>query len=112
MRRLMLVLAVAAALAFSASASAAAVTYISWPSWSPGMGYGSSYSSSWVANGFYKSPAFDSTVTFIDNVTYSWHATFRSSGGWTYTQWFTSQVKKAYCVANAKGGYGACTVYS
>ena len=113
MKRLMIALAsVAMAFAFSATASAAVVTYTSSHSWYAGQSAGSSFSSSWFQNGFYKPNPFDATVTFIDNVSYSWHSTRRDASEWTVTHWMSSQVKKAHCRANAAGGYGACTVYS
>jgi hypothetical protein len=114
MKRLMIALAsVGMAFAFSATASAAVVTYTSSHSWYAGQSAGSSFSSSWFQNGFYKpNYPFDATVTFIDNVSYSWHATRRDASEWTVTHWMSSQVKKAHCRANASGGYGACSVYS
>jgi spermidine/putrescine-binding protein len=112
MRRTILALAVALALAFSASAWAGYTSYAVWSYWSPGQGAGSSFSSSWYENAFYKNYGFDTTVTFIDNVSYSWHATVRNSGTYTHTHWLSSQVKRAHCRANAYGSYGACTVYN
>jgi hypothetical protein len=100
-------------LAFAASAQAGATTYYASSSWSPGMGGGSSFSSSWWMNGFYRPSGFDITVAFIDNVTYGWHSTVRAKGVQsTYAHWLTSDVKKAHCHANVSGGYGVCNAYN
>jgi hypothetical protein len=106
-----LTLAVAFALAFAASASAT-TTYAGGSYWPAGYGASSSFSSGWAVNQMGKSVGFDSTITFIDNASYSWHSTFRSSGTWMRTQWFSSQVKKAHCRANTTGnGHAGCSVY-
>lgn len=111
-RRRLFVIPLAFALAFSASAWAGSTTYAVSSAWSPGQGGGSAFSSSWYQNGFYKPNGFDATVTFIDNVSYGWHATRRDASTWTATHWFSGQVKKAHCRANARGGYGSCSVYN
>lgn len=115
MKHLMLTLAAGVALVvlvMSATAFAGSTTYAVSSYWSAGQGAGTSYSPSWWRNLFYKPQGFDATVTFIDNVGYGWHATVRNSGTLTDTAWFSSQVKKAYCRANAVGSYGACTAYN
>jgi hypothetical protein len=113
MRGLILVLVVAFTLAFAASASAAQATYAEGSYWPAGQGASSSFSSSWVINIFSKSTSFDATITFIDNVSYSWHSTLRSTSTYMRTHWFSSQTKKAHCRANATGsGFAGCTVYS
>jgi hypothetical protein len=100
------------ALALAASTWAGTTTYAVWSYWSAGQGAGTSFSPSWWRNVFYKTAYFDTTVTFIDNASYAWHATVRSSGTYVETHWFSSQVKKAHCRANAVGSYGACTAYN
>jgi hypothetical protein len=106
------VVAIVLALAFSASAFAASKEY-GGPYWSAGQTSGSSFSPSWVRNAFYKGgEGFDTTVTFIDNVSYGWHSTVRNTGLSTTTWWFSSQIKKAHCRANVGGFSGNCWVYS
>jgi hypothetical protein len=112
MKRLMLMLVLAFALAFSASAWAGTTTYAVRSSWSPGQGYSTSFSPGWWRNLFYKPSGFLTTVTFIDNISYGWHSTVRSTGIVTDTHWLSSQVKKAHCHANVNGSYGACTAYN
>jgi hypothetical protein len=114
MTRPMLVTAVAAfALAFSAIAWAGTSDYYSSPSWSPGQGGSSSFSSSWMMNVMSKLAAFDSTVTFIDNVSYSWHSTLRGSSTYLSTYWFSSAVKKGHCRSNVSAGvWAGCAVRS
>lgn len=112
MKRLRVALLLVVALALSASASAGSTTYAAWSYWSAGQGASTSYSPSWWRNLFYKPKGFDTTVTFIDNVGYGWHATVRNAGTLTDTYWFSSQTKKAHCRANVNGPYGACTAYN
>lgn len=102
----------AVALALVASAWAGTYTYAGSSNWPAGHAGSTSYSPSWWRNVFYKTASFDTTITFIDNVSYSWHSTVRSTGTYLTTHWLSSQVKKAYCRANAAGGYGACTAYN
>lgn len=72
----------------------------------------SSYSSSWWRNTFNKqSGGYDSTVTFIDNVSYGWHNTVRNTSLVTYTTWYSSQVKKGHCRANV-AVYGGCWIFN
>jgi hypothetical protein len=114
MKRLIATLAVTvAALLIGASASAAIVQYANDAYWGPGEGYGSGFSSSWFRNTMYKSGSFDSTITFIDNVSYSWHNTRRSSGGYIETFWKSPPSVKAHCRSNVTAAiWAGCTVYS
>jgi hypothetical protein len=108
-RPLFAVPVLAFALALCASASAGSATYYSSPYWSPGQGASSGFSSSWWGSVMSKSGSFDSTITFIDNVSYSWHSTLRGPGAYLSTHWFSSQVKKAHCRANVAASiHGAC----
>ena len=103
-------LAIASAFASSALASYGYV----WPSrsWSYGQDAGSSYSSAWKRNWFQKSGGgYDTAVTFIDNVSYSWHRTVRNTYQVTATDWFDSAVKKAYARSYASGFTGNCVVF-
>jgi hypothetical protein len=100
------------ALALAANTWAGVTTYAGWSYWSAGQGAGTSFSPSWFRNVFHKSASFDTTVTFIDNVSYSWHATVRSYGTYVETHWLSSQVKKAHCRANTGGSYGTCVAYT
>jgi hypothetical protein len=110
MRRTIVGLVLALALAFAASAFAGSVVYANYY-WYAGKGAGSSYSSSWWRNMFSKQgPGFDTTITFIDNAGYGWHATVRGPGQYLVTHWLSSQVKKAHCVAHASNFYGTCVV--
>lgn len=114
MKRLVVAIAlVAAALVIGATARAAVVPYMSSSWWSVGMGNSSAYSSSWFQNVMSKNAPFDSTITFIDNTSYSWHATRRGTHWYLSTHWLTSQVKKAHCRSNVSVDIrAACTVYS
>jgi hypothetical protein len=114
MKRLIVAVAIfSAALVLGASAWAAAAPYMSTSYWYPGHGGGSSFSSSWYMNGMYKNAPFDSTITFIDNVSYGWHSTQRGPGTYMQTHWLTSNVKKAHCRSNVSANVSAvCTVYS
>ena len=100
-------------LVFAASAWAGSTTYAGSWSWPAGQAYSTSFSSSWWGTRFYKTASFDTTLTFIDNVSYGWHSTVR---GWAVNQethWFSSQVKKAHCRANTGAStWAACTAYN
>jgi hypothetical protein len=111
-KRLAVLLVFAFVLAFASSASAAVVVYQPVKYWQNGDGAGSAFSASWFQNYFWKQSDVWATVTWIDNKTYSWHFTVTSRGFRTETHWFSSQVKKAHCVARASNFYGNCTVYS
>lgn len=114
MRRIPLLVAMLlAALVTSATAWAGATNYLVSSYWSPGQGGSSAFSSSWFQNIMIKNAGFDSTITFIDNVSYGWHATTRGYATYLETHWLSSQVKKAHCRANvAASTWAACTVYS
>jgi len=112
-RSLLAVTVLAFALALCTSAWAGSVSYYSSPYWSAGQGGSSSFSSSWWRSTMGKNASFDSTVTFIDNVSYSWHSTLRGYDTYLATQWFSSQVKKAHCRANASASaWAGCTAWN
>jgi len=113
-RRLALfALPIVIALVVSASAFAGATTYAGNSYWPAGQSGASWFSPSWFQNVFYKTSSFDTTVTFIDNTSYSWHFTVRSWATYVETHWLSSQTKKAYCRANTAGSsWAACTAYS
>jgi hypothetical protein len=113
MRRLAVTLALVFGLAFTASAAAGEFMYQPTKYWTAGEGAGSSFSASWVRNSFWKqTPDPWTTVTFIDNVSYSWHFTTKSTGYVTSTWWFSSKVKKAHCLAHNSHFFGSCHVYN
>jgi hypothetical protein len=108
-----LVAVMVVALAMTSSAWAGAYNYAASYYWPAGQGAATGFSPSWYRNTFYKNTTFDTTITFIDNVSYSWHATVRSYGTYVETHWLSSQVKKAHCRANsAASTWAACTAYS
>lgn len=110
-RPLLIAVLLMLAFAISTSAWAGSVGYYSSPYWSPGMGGSSSFSSSWWRNVMTKNASFDSTITFIDNNSYSWHATLRGPGTYLSTHWLSSQVKKAHCRSNAtSSAWAGCSV--
>jgi hypothetical protein len=113
MKRLAVALAVLlAALAIASAALAGATTYAGPKYWYPGQSAGSSFSSGWTYNYFFKpTSGYETTVTFIDNVSYGWHATVRNTATATYTYWFTNQVKKGHCIAHRGYHNGSCVVY-
>jgi len=77
--------------------------------WYAGDEAGSSFQSGWHTNDFNKpSSGYDTTVTFIDNASYAWHATVRNRDMATHTYWSSSQVKKAHCKAHTGGHWGGC----
>ena len=85
-----------------------------WPAraWSNGQDGSSTYSSAWKRNWFQKSgQGYDTTATFIDNVSYSWHNTVRNTWAVTATQWTSSVVKKAYARSYSSGFTGSCIVF-
>jgi hypothetical protein len=111
MKRVGLILAVVLSALLPASTALAITGYAGPKYWLPGQSGGSSYSSGWDYNAFNKpSSGFDTTVTFIDNVSYGWHETRRNRDMVTYTNWWSSQTKKAYCRANQGYHYGGCWV--
>jgi hypothetical protein len=102
-----------AALALGASASAGYVEYANDAAWGAGEGYASAFSSSWSLTHMHKNATFDTTITFIDNTSYSWHNTRRSTDTWLQTAWPSSSVKKAHCRSNvARTIWAGCAVYS
>jgi len=110
MRKIVLLLVLAAALVFAAAALATE-TYGGPRYWYPGEGAGSSWGSGWTRNAFAKpSSGPETTVTFIDNISYGWHATIRNQDMVTYTNWWTSQVKKGHCNSNSGYHWGGCYV--
>jgi hypothetical protein len=110
MRTFVLLAALAAALVFAAAALAAE-SYGGPRYWYPGESAGSSWNSAWYRNSFNKSTSgYETTVTFIDNVSYAWHATIRNRDTVTYTTWWSSQVKKAHCRAHTGYHWGGCHV--
>jgi hypothetical protein len=100
-------------LATAGAALAADQTYAGPQQWSTNASAGSSYGSGWIRNYFFKqSSGYDTTVTFIDNVSYSWHATVRNSSHTTYTSWWVSNVKRGHCRAHVGYFWGSCAVFS
>jgi hypothetical protein len=100
-------------LAFATTAIAADQTYAGPRQWRSGESAGSSYSSGWVRNYFFKhASGFDTTVTFIDNATYGWNATVRNTSDTTYTTWWSSRVKRGHCRAHSGYFWGSCAVFS
>ena len=99
------------ALTLAGAALAGATTYAGPQQWSQNQGAGSAFSSSWKYNHFFKNGSgYDTTVTFIDNVTYSWHATVRNTSSVTYTYWSASTVKRGHCRAHSPYFWGSCVV--
>ena len=102
---------VVSSLALAGAAYAGATTYAGPKAWSAGASAGSAFSSGWRYNYFFKlGSGFDATVTFIDNVTYSWHATVRNTSDTTYTYWSVSNVKRGHCRAHSSNFWGSCAV--
>ena len=111
MRKVVLLLVLAVALVWAGAALATEGYGGSPRYWYPGDSAGSSWSSGWTYNGFNKATSgYDTTVTFIDNVSYGWHATVRNTGMVTYTNWWSSQTKKGHCRANTGYHWGGCYV--
>jgi hypothetical protein len=114
MKRLIVVLAMAAAVLVAVQAAAASYYGYAGPKyWYPGETGGSYFSSSWRHNHFNKERSgLDTTVTFIDNVSYGWHATVRNTSLVTETSWWTSAAKKAHCRAHSGYFNGGCWVHT
>jgi hypothetical protein len=70
----------------------------------------STFSSAWITANTHTSTATDRTITLIDNVSYSWHDTKRSSAADLNASWNSSTVKKGYCLLHQSGTV-ACTIY-
>ena len=79
MRNLVIGLAGVLAALLLAGTAVAGTTYAGPKQWWPSEGAGSAYSSGWHYNYFFKENGLDATVTFIDNVSYSWHGTVRGT---------------------------------
>jgi hypothetical protein len=110
MRKLVLLLVLTSALVF-AGAALAVETYGGPRYWYPGDSAGSSWQSSWRRTSFNKpTSGYETTVTFIDNVSYAWHGTVRNAEMVTYTYWWTSQIKKAHCKTHTGYHWGGCHV--
>ncbi|HEX4745739.1 MAG TPA: hypothetical protein VFU99_02555 [Gaiellaceae bacterium] len=110
MRKLVLPIVVVFALAFAGTALAVE-SYGGPRYWYPGEGASSSWKSGWYRTTFNKqSSGFDTTVTFIDNVSYAWHSTVRNRDALTATLWWSSQVKKAHCKSHTGYHWGGCHV--
>lgn len=110
MRRLMLMVIVALSLTFAGTAFAVE-TYGGPRYWYPGEGAGSSWKSGWYRTTFNKERSgYETTVTFIDNVSYGWHGTTRNKDMVTVALWFSSQVKKAHCRTHTGYHWGGCHV--
>jgi hypothetical protein len=111
MTRLRHVPAVALAALALAGSALGATTYAGPQKWYAGQGAGSSFSSRWSLNDFAKvSSGYDTTVTFIDNIRYSWHATVRNTSQVTHTAYWGPEVRKGHCRANVGGFWGSCIV--
>ena len=97
---------------FASSAYAVSV-YAGPKQWMAGQGAGSSFSSGWSWNDFAKyGSGHETTVTFIDNVSYGWHATVRNSADTTHTYWgWNGTARKGHCLAHASYFSGSCYVY-
>lgn len=113
MRRLsMVMLAIAVAL-IAATTAFASYQYAGYRSWGFLQDASSSYASNWTQNWFQKDlQGFDTTVTFIDNSSYSWHNTVRNTFKTTATTLTWSGTTKAYCQSHTSGFFGSCTVYT
>jgi len=106
---------VVAALATAASAFAGSTAFIYGHYWYAGQDASSAYSSSWYKASFNKQAGgYDTTITLIDNVSYSWHGTHRDTHLVTWTDaWFSSIGKKGYCKSwSSAPFYGSCYVYN
>lgn len=113
MKRLICAFVLTFALVLASNAFAGTLTYAGYQYWPAGQTASTSYSPSWYRTIFYKTSRFDTTLTFIDNASYSWHSTVRSWGTYLETHWLSSQTKKAHCRANTSGSsWAACTAYS
>jgi hypothetical protein len=111
-RKITAAVVVAAALA-TAPAAIASYGYV-WPAqgWWYGKDASSVYSGAWKRNWFQKmGPGYDTSVTFIDNVSYSWHNTVRNRYQTTANEWFSSAVKKGYARSYSAGYIGTCVVF-
>ncbi len=113
--RVLFVAVLALALLLPGVAAAAGYAYAQDEYWTwSGRSAGSSFNSVWRHNWFIKKyPGYETTVTFIDNSTYGWHATVRNDWQTTATAWGSSAVKKAHCRSNTSlEFFGTCAVAS
>jgi hypothetical protein len=109
MRRASLSL-VLAFLALALAASAGATIYAGPQQWYSGQSAGSSYGK-WTSSDFAKvSSGYDTTATFIDNVTYSWHGTVRNTAQVTHAYYFGPETRKGHCRAHVSYFWGSCAV--
>lgn len=93
-----------------AGTAVAGTTYAGPKQWWPNEGAGSAYSSGWHYNYFFKENGLDATVTFIDNVSYSWHGTVRGTSSTIYARWYVSNVKRGHCFSHSGYRWGSCYV--
>ena len=101
-----------AALTVATAAFAATTTYAGPKQWYPGEGAGSSYNRWWHGNHFSTNGSgFDKVVTFIDNVSYSWHNTVRNRSGSTETGSPSGLVTKGHCRAYDGYFWGSCWLH-
>ena len=73
----------------------------------------SPYGSQWTENWFVKSTSgvSDTMVTLIDNASYGWHGTVRSTASTQRAWWASSAVKKGYCKFYGGTAFsGSCAV--
>jgi hypothetical protein len=111
MKKLACSIVLVAALSVVGGALASVETFAGPRYWYPGESAGSSYRGSWYRATFNKaSSGYETTVTFIDNVSYSWHGTSRNADIVTVALWFSGQTKRAHCRAHRGYHWGGCYV--
>ena len=111
MKKLACSILVLVALTFAGGALAGVETFAAPRYWNPGDSAGSSYRGSWYRATFNKATSgYETTVTFIDNQSYSWHGTARNRDMVTVALWFSSQAKRAHCKAHTGYHWGGCYV--
>ncbi len=109
MRRSLIVVVLLISLVLSSTALAA-YQYAPPRHWTPGVAAGSTFSSNWLANGFWTyGSGTDKTVTFINNTTYGWHNTKRGGSDHLETYAPYSGTFKAHCVSHSYF-WGSCNV--
>jgi hypothetical protein len=107
--------AVVSVLVTAAIGLAATNTYRGPMYWSCPCDGSSPYASQWIENWFVKSTSgvSDTMVTLIDNTSYSWHGTVRSTAATQKAWWVSSAVKKGYCKFYGGTAFnGSCFVAS
>ena len=109
-RRLLVVAVLGAGVLAGSAAAATYERFLPAGSYSYGTSASSSYGSSWINANSHTTTAVDRTITLIDNVSYSWHGTHRSTAPDVWASWNSSTVKKGYCVLHTSGTV-ACTVF-